>query len=102
MNTYKLKIDEEALQDIQKVTDWYNEQLQGLGTRFQKQVKTQINALKKDALLYTKRYADVRCILIKKFPFLVHFTVDEKQLIVEVFAVIHTSRNPTIWEVIRR
>lgn len=47
MNTYKLKIDEEALQDIQKVTDWYNEQLQGLGTRFQKQVKTQINALKK-------------------------------------------------------
>jgi hypothetical protein len=39
MNTYKLKIDEEALQDIQNATDWYNEQLEGLGTRFQKQVK---------------------------------------------------------------
>jgi hypothetical protein len=36
MRTYKLKIDEEALQDIQNATDWYNEQLQGLGTLFKK------------------------------------------------------------------
>ena len=31
----KILIDEEALLDIQAATDWYNEQLQGLGTRFQ-------------------------------------------------------------------
>jgi hypothetical protein len=36
--------------------------------------------------------------LIKKFPFLVHFVVDEAAVVVEIFAVIHTSRNPTIWE----
>jgi hypothetical protein len=42
MNTYKLKIDKEALQDIQNATDWYNEQLEGLGSRFQKQTKLQI------------------------------------------------------------
>jgi mRNA-degrading endonuclease RelE of RelBE toxin-antitoxin system len=64
MNTYKLKIDEEALQDIQKATDWYNEQLQGLGSRFQKQVKSLINSLKKDAPLYTNRYADVKSPII--------------------------------------
>jgi ParE toxin of type II toxin-antitoxin system, parDE len=98
MNTYKLKIDEEALQDIQHATDWYNEQLQGLGSRFQKQTKLQINSLKKDAPLYTNRYADVRCMIIKKFPFMVHYTLDSKLLLVEVFAVIHTSRNPKIWE----
>ena len=98
MNTYKLKIHEEALQDIQNATDWYNEHLQGLGSRFQKQVKTQINSLKKDATLYTIRYADVRCMIIKKFPFIVHYTFDSKLLLVEVFAVIHTSRNPKIWE----
>jgi hypothetical protein len=32
MKTYKLQIDEEALQDIQKATDWYNEQLPDLGS----------------------------------------------------------------------
>ena len=35
------------MQDIQFATDWYNEQLVGLDSRFQKQVKIQINSLKK-------------------------------------------------------
>jgi mRNA-degrading endonuclease RelE of RelBE toxin-antitoxin system len=98
MDTYKIQIDEEALKDIQNATDWYNGQEQGLGTRFQKQTKSQINALKKNAPLYAKRYADVRCMVIRKFPFMVHYTLNSKPLLVEVFAVIHTSRNPKIWE----
>lgn len=28
MTTYKLQIDEEALLDIQEITDWYNKQQQ--------------------------------------------------------------------------
>ena len=98
MSSYKLQIDADALQDIQKATDWYNEQLQGLESRFQKQIKLQIDSLKKDATLYAIRYADVRCMVIKKFPFMVHFTLNTELFLVEVFAVIHTSRDPKIWE----
>ncbi len=36
MPPYKIKIYPEALNDIQKSTDWYNEQSKGLGIRFQK------------------------------------------------------------------
>ena len=43
MSSYKLQIDADALEDIQKATDWYNEQLQGLESRFQKQI-TKIQA----------------------------------------------------------
>jgi plasmid stabilization system protein ParE len=96
MMKYKIEIDEEALSDIQEATEWYNEQLQGLGSRFQKQTKLQINSLKTDADIHTNRYADVRCMLIKKFPFMVHYTIDN--LTVKIFAVLHTSRNPKIWE----
>lgn len=98
MNSYQLQIDEEALDDIQKITDWYNERSKGLGTRFQKQTKLQINSLKNNADIYAIRYRDVRCMIIKKFPFMVHYTVNSELLIVEIFAVIHTSRNPKIWE----
>ncbi len=63
---HKISIDPEALQDIQQATDWYNEQLAGLGSRFQKQVKTQINALKRNPITYTARYANVRCVPVKK------------------------------------
>jgi len=97
MDKYKLKIDTDALSDIQEITNWYNEQLPGLGTRFQKQVKSQINSLKLNPHGYSTRYVDVHCMLIKKFPFLVHFTIDEIKFLIEVFAVIHTSRNPKIW-----
>ena len=97
MPGYKISIDPEALQDIQDATDWYNEQLAGLGGHFQKQVKNQISSLKKNAGTYSVRYQDVRCMVIKRFPFLVHYTISDKQKRVEVFAVLHTSRNPRIW-----
>jgi plasmid stabilization system protein ParE len=96
MMKYKILIDEEALSDIQEATEWYNEQTEGLGSRFQKQVKSQINSLKTDAEIHTNRYADVRCMLIKKFPFMVHYTIEN--LTVNISAVLHTSRNPRIWE----
>ncbi len=75
MNSFKIQIDEAALQDIQNATVWYNKQLLGLGSKFQKQAKRQINSLKKDATIYAKRYAVVRCMVIKKYPFMVHNTI---------------------------
>ena len=97
MAIYKVVIDKEALNDIQKATDWYNTKVSGLGSRFQKQVKIQITSLKRSPARYAIRYSMVRCMMEKKFPFLVHFTVNEAQAEVEVIAVYHTSRNPEIW-----
>jgi plasmid stabilization system protein ParE len=36
MKKCKVKIEPEALADIQEITDWYNEKQAGLGGRFQK------------------------------------------------------------------
>lgn len=84
--------------DIQGAADWYNKQVTGLGSRFQKQVKQQINSLKTNARNNGVRYDEVRSMVIKKFPFLVHYIIEGTSTTVKVFAVIHTSRNPTIWE----
>ncbi len=97
MKKYKLKIDTDALLDIQEATNWYNNQSKGLGSRFQKQVVFQINSLKINPTNYSVRYSDVHCMIINKFPFMVHYNINQKELLVEVFSVIHTSRNPTIW-----
>lgn len=98
MSKFRIKIDQDALLDVQEATDWYNKQVVGLGSRFQKQVKQQINSLKLNAQSYSIRYNDVRCMTIKKFPFLVHFIIEDSTGTVNVFAVIHTSRNPAIWK----
>ena len=68
---FKLQIEQNALQDIQEITDWYNSQLKDLGARFQKQLKFQINSLKTNPHIYALRYANVHCLGVKKFPFFV-------------------------------
>ena len=98
MKAYKLVVSTAALSDIQEVTNWYNQCLPKLGTRFQQAVKKQISTLKYNANSCAIRYQNVRCLLVKKFPYLIHFTINEVEEIVEVFAIIHTSRTPDIWE----
>jgi plasmid stabilization system protein ParE len=98
MKSYRIKISTYAISDMQEAGKWYNEQSLGLGSRFLKNVKEHINLLKSNPENYSVRYDNVRCALIKKFPFLIHFIIDEANQVVEVFAVFHTSRSPKIWE----
>ena len=95
---YKVKIEPDALADIQDITDWYNEAQTTLGKRFQDTAIKQINSLSKNPQIYTIRYKEIRCMLVKKFPYMVHFYINEVSNSVEVLAVISTSRNPNIWE----
>ena len=97
MRKYKVKIEPEALADIQEITNWYNENQTGLGGRFQKTTIKQINSLNKDLQIYSIRYKEIRCILIKKFPYMGHFYINDENKTVEVLAVIGTDRNPRIW-----
>ncbi|MBU1369023.1 MAG: type II toxin-antitoxin system RelE/ParE family toxin [Bacteroidetes bacterium] len=98
MKKFKVKIEPEALSDIQEITDWYNEEQAGLGKRFQKTAIKQINSLSKDPQIYAIRYNEIRCVVIKKFPFMAHFYINDENNTVEVLAVISTDRNPKIWQ----
>ncbi|TRX38116.1 type II toxin-antitoxin system RelE/ParE family toxin [Flavobacterium sp. ZT3R18] len=95
---FQLKIDVDALNDIQETFEWYEMQLKGLGLRFKTQTKKQINSLKKNPYLFAIKYNEVRCRKIEKFPFLIHYTIEEELNIITVFAVFHTSRSPEIWK----
>ena len=98
MKRLKVKIYSEAIADIQNITDWYNEKQAGLGKRFQETTVRQINQLSKIPFSFVIRYSKIRCMLIKKFPYMVHFYIDETNRIVEVLAVISTDRNPEYWQ----
>lgn len=98
MKKYKVKIEPEALTDIQNITDWHNKQQAGLGKRFQDTTIKQINFLNKNPQIYGIRYNEIRCMIVKKFPYLVHFYINYESNTVEILAVISTFRNPKIWE----
>jgi plasmid stabilization system protein ParE len=98
MKKYRILIESQALADIQEITDWYNEQQAGLGRKFQKTAIRFINSLSKDPQINAIRYKEIRCLVIKKFPYMAHYYINEENNTVEVLAVISTGRNPEIWQ----
>ena len=84
MKKYKLKIESEALSDIQEITDWYNKQQEGTGKKFQETVVNQLDSLSKDPRIYAIRYKEIRCMPIKKFPYHAHFFINDENYTVEV------------------
>lgn len=95
---FAIEYNPEFYTDLSKATDWYNQQQTGLGTRFFNAVKTQTGHLSENALHYAIRYDDIRCMKLKKFPYMVHYRIDESVSLVRVEALFHTSRNPEIWK----
>ncbi len=93
---YNVSIEPQALVDIQDITDWYNEKQAELGKRFQKTSIKQIDSLRENPHVCVVRYKQIRCLLIKKFPYMAHFYINEETMTVEVLAEISTNRNPKI------
>mgnify|MGYP000892635503 FL=1 len=94
---FTVEYNPEFFNDVAQAVDWYNEKQAGLGDRFFNNVKTQTTKLSTSALHFAVKYDDIRCMYVKKFPYLVHYHVNEKTKIVKVEALLHTSRNPKTW-----
>ncbi len=93
---YSIVIHPDAIQDIQEAIDYYDEQEPGLGRRFEEAVHKHFRLLEKNPV-FQIRYDNVRCLPMKKFPYMVHFTIDEKFRVIKVWALFHTSVSPGKW-----
>ena len=93
---YQIKIEGEAKFDIQEAITWYNTQQAGLGKKFHAEIKEYLNSLKISPFFEIK-YDKIRCLPLKKFPYILHYTIDEINNFVIIRAVYHTGRNPELW-----
>jgi toxin ParE1/3/4 len=91
---YNIKINKRALLDIEKAIDYYKLQSDGLGSKFFKAVSEAIDSISLTPHFAVK-YSDVRCLLVKKYMYMIHYQINEKKKIAVIRAVINTSRNPS-------
>ena len=94
---FTIKIEPEAKQDIQNGITWYNQQKSGLGSKFHSSIKAHLVTLRTTPF-HQIRYDHVHCLPLKKFPYMIHYTVDEENQKVIVHGVFNTARNPKIWK----
>ena len=96
--SYKVVILPLAKQDIVQAADWYRHKQNKLGKRFVTEVRKKVNFIKQNPKATAVRYKNVRTALLDKFPFLIHYIVDDNDKTVIIAAVFHTSLNPDIWD----
>ena len=94
---FKIEVRPQALVDTLEIIDWYSKISLGLGKRFYLQVKQHYKFLKSTPLLQV-RYDNVRCLPVNKFPYMIHFIVEEKRKCVVVISIISTDRDPKMWD----
>ncbi len=83
-----------ALDDIDQSVDYYKTQQPGLGKRFAAQLQITFNAINRSPFFASFRYDDIRCAAIKKFPYLVHYHINEDELLVTILAVYSAYKEP--------
>ena len=93
---YNIVIEPEALQDVQRAIDYYDDQQTGLGKKFEAALNEHLVSLEKSPF-FQVRYDNVHCLPIKKYPYMIHFTVSEVDQKVTVRALFHTSLDPEKW-----
>lgn len=70
----------------------------GLGKRFTSQVRETISYIQQNPFAVAVRYNNVRTAVLEAFPYMVHYSIYEIKEKIIVFAVLHTSRDPEIWD----
>ena len=95
---YKSVILPLAKEDIREAAKWYNGQQKGLGKRFTAEVREKVHFIRQNPKATNVRYNSVRTAVLNVFPFMIHFTIEEKNKTIVISAVLHTSRDPEIWK----
>ncbi len=91
---YKVVILPIAKKDIKESFVWYNSRQKGLGKRFTKEVRNTTKLICLNPTSFSIRYDNVRTTILKTFPFMIHYIIDNDMIV--VIAIFHTSRNPNI------
>ena len=94
---FTLFVDPRALDDIQGAIDYYDSVQIGLGTRFETILNAYFQTLK-SAPHFQKRYGPVRCLPLKTFPYMVHYSTDDAKEKIVVWGVFHTASDPKKWK----
>lgn len=86
----------EADADIQANHDYLNQVRAGLGNQFLARVREALGQIELMPHLYGIVWKDVRATRIRQFKHIIYYVVFANR--VEVLAILHGSRDPSIWQ----
>ena len=89
---YDIIINPSAEDDILSAFKWYEKEHKGLGSEYIDALDGVLENISGNPQLYQVRYREVRMAVVSRFPFVIHYIIDQTR--VYVLAVMHTKRKP--------
>ena len=100
MTTYRLVVEPDAEDDVQAAFEWYDGQRAGLGQEFLNELTATYDRVRVGPLRYQILRSRTRHALLRRFPYGVFFSVVGDVIVVTT--VLHSGRDPAIWQSRRR
>ncbi len=82
--------------EFDEAADWYEQRRVGRGAAFAAAVREVLHRITEQPQFYAAVFEDVREALVPSYPYCVYYRVETNQ--VQVLAVFHTARDPSIWQ----
>ncbi|MBK7938435.1 MAG: type II toxin-antitoxin system RelE/ParE family toxin [Lewinellaceae bacterium] len=95
---YSIELSDEAQADYENAVVWYEGQKVGLGFDFSVRLAEVFESIGQFPERQRFIYDDRRFAFVKQFPYKVYFIVDEPNLHIIVFAILHEKRDTQIWK----
>ncbi|MDB5011950.1 MAG: hypothetical protein JWQ25_152 [Daejeonella sp.] len=80
--------------DIISATDYYKKISPQLAKQFLLRIREAKIYISRSPLGFEIKYNSVRTLLLKQFPYHIHYLIDEKEKQIVILAIIHAYRNP--------
>jgi toxin ParE1/3/4 len=93
MNSFSVRVLASAETDLDEAFEYYSGINPELGQRFIKHIDSALNDLKENPY-YQIRYDNFRMKIVRKFPYVIHYTLDENRKIVFVYGIRKSYQNP--------
>jgi plasmid stabilization system protein ParE len=88
-------LSHEAEREFDAAADWYEQQA-GLGTEFVTNVRDVLSRIGQMPEMHAVIYRKVRRAKVRRFPYNIFYRAQPDR--VEVIAVLHSHRNPSVWK----
>jgi len=92
--TYSIIFHPKAEKEFLESVNWYENALWGLGDNFITETTVILKHIQNNPVLFQKKKLQLREAPVKNFPFIIIYKINEKENIIMILSVFHTSRNP--------
>jgi plasmid stabilization system protein ParE len=98
--SFEVSLASDAVTDIENALVYFNQISIRLKNQFERELKTILRRLENNPFLFSIRYEQVRLCHFNKFPYSIHFRINQDLRMVIVLAVFHQHKNPESWDFI--